>query len=147
MEVRYVKIEPGKPPETITVESDSVYDALHNEIGGWLETMFMSRDRTIIGLCDEEGILKGLPENFLRVIPNYQGKIFSCTDTPIAGTVVFVSLKDEEFMSITEEAVEKVYEMFYGDLRAMAEYADMFECILTGPANIVELVDRFFVMM
>jgi len=77
---------PGENWELIEIEN--TLQALQKEVGGPIETSFLSTDACII--CNEEGLLRGLPLNL------YLGY-------PFVGTLLIVGVDGEKFCDVKEE--------------------------------------------
>jgi hypothetical protein len=62
-QIKVLHIPVGKPPEVKEIKpSLKIFKELIG--GGHLEMFAVSPNRGIVGYCDEEGALKGLPANF-----------------------------------------------------------------------------------
>jgi len=83
--------EEGKP-EIIEIENE--LRAIQMKIGGYIET-YMFSDAVI--LCDEDGIIKGLPRNKSCLIPGF------------TGNVLIVGNKGDEFCSLTEANAKMIH--------------------------------------
>ena len=81
MEV-YIK-EPGKKPQLKNIPN--TLEALQEIVGGYIETVTFGD--TIV-ICNEEGRLKGLPENC---------KVYGCGKESFVGTIAFVGKDGDEF--------------------------------------------------
>lgn len=91
--LRIVVFEVGKPPEERIVEHD--LKIMQEIVGGYIEAVGLPNSYVLI--CNEEGLLLGLPEN-VRHWLNY----------PIAGNFFIVKYKGERFVSIPEDEIENV---------------------------------------
>ena len=81
--------QPGKPAKRI--EIDNTLEALQKAVGGYIETVSIFKDVTLI--CNEEGQLTGLPYNmdFLGI--------------QSVGPVLAVGCAGDEFRSLKDEEV------------------------------------------
>lgn len=79
-----IKVIVKRPDEPVghIEEIDNTLEALQKTVGGYIETMTL--DDTVL-IMNEEGMIKGLPENF-RILSN-----------TIYGTVVVAGVNGEEF--------------------------------------------------
>ena len=83
---------PGEPAKRI--EIDNTLKALQKAVGGYIETVTLFEDVTLI--CNEEGRLMGLPYNM-----EFAGIRF-------VGSVLAVGRIEDEFRSLTEEESKRV---------------------------------------
>lgn len=83
---------PGEPAKRI--EIDNTLKALQKVVGGYIETVTLFEDVTLI--CNEEGRLMGLPDNM-----EFFGIHF-------VGPVLAVGRIEDEFRSLTEEEFKRV---------------------------------------
>ena len=81
--------QPGKPAKRI--EIDNTLEALQKAVGGYIETVSIFKDVTLI--CNEEGQLTGLPYNM-----DFLGIQF-------VGPVLGVGCAGDEFRSLKDEEV------------------------------------------
>ena len=54
-----IRKDPGQPPELVVMEN--TLEALQQAVGGYIETVSFCEDALVI--CNEEGLLMGLPYN------------------------------------------------------------------------------------
>ena len=80
---------PGEGWELIEVKN--TLEALQKQVGGYIETVSFMKNTCII--CNEEGLLIGLPVN---VFLNY----------PFRGTLLIVGVDGEEFCDVDESMKE-----------------------------------------
>ena len=73
---------------------DNTLEALQHEVGGYIETVTLASDLTLI--CDEEGRLKGKTANEPASIFK-QGMV---------GDVLIVSTDEDDFASVSERLIE-----------------------------------------
>ena len=59
--MKALKIEPGKAPKRIDI--DNTLEALQNAVGGYIEVIYLNKQRPACLICNEEGKLSGLPMN------------------------------------------------------------------------------------
>lgn len=83
-EIRVIIKKPGEPP--VSAQIENTLESLQETVGGYIETVTMSRDVVII--CNEEGRIKGLPFN-CRV----GGHDF-------VGTIIFAGIEGDEFADL-----------------------------------------------
>lgn len=95
-QIRVLKVEPGRPPEEVTIPNTT--EALQAEVGGDIDLLDLDIDATLV--CNEDGKTMGLPAN-RRV----GGDI-------IAGTFLIVGASDGEFCSLTGDAAAYYTEHF-----------------------------------
>lgn len=79
--------QPGEPAKRI--EIDNTLEALQKAVGGYIETVSIFTDVTLI--CNEEGRLMGLPYNM-----DFAGIRF-------VGPVLVVGRSEDDFRSLTDE--------------------------------------------
>ena len=91
--------EPGQAPRVEPLFENTL-EAFQKAVGGYIETVTLAEDLVII--CNEEGWLRGLPFNV---------KICGFN---LAGTVVAVGVKGDEFASIKAKNVPFVMRMLGG---------------------------------
>ena len=84
--------QPGEPAKRIDI--DNTLQALQKAVGGYIETVTLFEDITLI--CNEEGRLMGLPYNM-----EFLGIHF-------VGPVLAVGRIEDEFRSLTDEETQLV---------------------------------------
>lgn len=89
--------QPGKPAKRIDI--DNTLEALQKAVGGYIETVTLFEDITLI--CNEEGRLMDLPYNM-----EFLGIHF-------VGPVLVVGRAEEEFRSLTEEESQRVMKYIF----------------------------------
>lgn len=94
--MRTLRKEPGKPWEIVEVPNE--LEALQKAVGGHLERVTFASD--ICVLCDKEALCKGLPHNT---------DIYGTVE--FFGTVLIVGMANGEFVSLSEQQVEDLWEM------------------------------------
>ena len=84
--MKAIRKKPGCEPELIDIEN--TLEALQAEVGGYIETVTISANAVVI--CNEEGLLRGLP--------------FNCWffDMPFVGTILVVGRDRDEFCDVPE---------------------------------------------
>lgn len=70
--MKAIRKKPGCAPEIIEVEN--TLKALQAEVGGYIETVTIASDAVVI--CNEEGVLLGMPYNCRFVGVDFVGPIF-----------------------------------------------------------------------
>ena len=101
--LKVLVVEPEKKPYTKEITHDLA--SLQKEVGGYIQAVYPWDDPCAI-ICDEEGKLKGYPYN--RVLRDEDGDIYDV----IAGTFLVVGLGQEDFVSLTDEYIEKYGKLF-----------------------------------
>jgi len=92
MKIRVIIARPNELAEITEIENDlETYQAI---VGGYIECLTL--DEKAILICNEEGKLKGLPDNFA-----YKGDV-------IVGTVVIVGIKNNDFAGLSQEEAIKI---------------------------------------
>src|SRR5215510_5955846 len=79
--------------------------AMHNLLRGYMETFPLPshlRDRDLIGLCDEDGLFKNLPQSVYSPL----------LGRSIVGTVIIARSAPPEFVDLTDEDVEALDDWF-----------------------------------
>ena len=94
--MRIVIKKPGQPAEARNVPN--TLEQWQMLVGGYIETMTLSED--LILICNEEGQLLNLEPNF-----KYYNSI-------ILGPVVFVGIKDDEFIDIDRDMERGLIDFF-----------------------------------
>lgn len=87
--------EPGKAPTVDYIEND--LKAFQEAVGGYIEAVTLATDCIII--CNEEGMLQGLPHN-CRV-----------ANVDFCGTILVVGARGDEFASLKSSVVPFVMDM------------------------------------
>ena len=91
-EIKCIINDPGEQP--IVANIPNTLEALQKAVGGFIETV--DRSDTLALLCNEEGLLMGLPYNHI---------IF---EMPIVGPIVAVGVDGEEFVSLTSNQIQSL---------------------------------------
>lgn len=84
MKIKVLVKEPGKNPRSVYISN--TLKNLQNTVGGYIECVTLAENMVII--CNEEGLIKGLPYNC-----NTCGIDF-------VGTIIFAGIKGDEFTNI-----------------------------------------------
>lgn len=82
--MRVIVKEPGKSAVDELVPN--TLEALQKLVGGYIETVTIASDAVVI--CNEEGRLRGLPENC------------EVCGVPFCGTIVIAGIRGEEFADV-----------------------------------------------
>lgn len=82
--IRVLKKEPGQKARWVEIENK--LKPLQEAVGGYLETVTLCEDLVI--LCDEDGLLKGLPYNC------------EFCDVSFVGTILICGAEGEEFADL-----------------------------------------------
>lgn len=118
--MKTVKVSTDNKLSIIDVDFDNYRD-IQKVVGGYFETVRTTRmadffhDPYIIMLVDEEGIIKGLPQNLV-------GSILYGTQThgvPLVGDLIFARLCGEDIVAPEdpEELIELLLKTFYRTLK------------------------------
>ena len=86
-----IRMRPGHAPELIDIPNTLA--ALQEEVDGYIETYPHSRDSII--LCNEEGLLMGLPKNV------------SINGNTFVGTILIVGTAGEEFADVPHAVIKQ----------------------------------------
>ena len=97
--MRVIRKDPGERP--FIVEIPNTLDALQNAVGGYIETVTLFSNATII--CNEEGRLLGLPHNC-----SFLGAEF-------VGPILLVGVSGDEFSDLSDAAVEPLMRALGGE--------------------------------
>ena len=84
MEIRILYKAVGKPWQEASI--DNTLGAMQATVGGYIETARISKDAVVV--CNEEGLIRGLPYN-CRVM-----------GTDFVGDIFVVGTKGEEFVDV-----------------------------------------------
>lgn len=95
-------VEPMKPPHE--KEIDPGLESLQHEVDGYIEALDLDEDACII--CNEEGKINGMELN--RAIRDEAGGIMDI----IAGTFLVVGNGEEDFCSLSPDAMKRCKERF-----------------------------------
>ncbi|MGR9546553.1 DUF3846 domain-containing protein [Priestia megaterium] len=89
--IKGLLINVGEKPQT--VEIDNTLEELQRIVGGWIETLFIKQDRSIVMILNEEGKLEGLKPNI------------DFTNDVVVGNVIVLGtdIENGEFRSLTDE--------------------------------------------
>ena len=90
-------VEPMKPPRMVTLNDN--LESMQEAVGGWIEAVYPYDDEVAI-ICNEEGLLMGLPLN--RKITD---------DMIIAGTFFICGTNEDNFISLSDEQMKKYKEL------------------------------------
>lgn len=82
----------GQPWEVVEIANE--LKALQEAVGGYIETLTIFEDCVL--LCNEEGLLRGLP---------YNCEVFGMT---LVGDILLVGVSDDEFTDVPEFMIEEV---------------------------------------
>ena len=105
-------IEPMKKP--YVKEIDSCLESLQHEVGGYIQVVYPWAEMCGI-VCDDEAKLNGKELN--RALRDENSQVYDV----VAGTFLIVGLGVEDFISLTDEQIQK-----YSKIFAMPE---MFLCV------------------
>lgn len=96
-------VEPQKPPYSKNI--CGTLEELQTIVGGYIQAIYPFDDPIAI-VCNEEGKLIGLPPN--RLIFDNSGRVYDL----ICGTFFVVGLGAEDFISLTDNELEKYSQYF-----------------------------------
>lgn len=82
--------DPGEQP--IVANIPNTLEALQKAVGGHIEAVTIASDLVLI--CNEEGLLMGLPYNH------------TACELPLVGPIVAVGVDGEEFVSLTPDQIQ-----------------------------------------
>ena len=94
---------PGKTPERM--ELDGSLESMQAFVGGTIQAVFPFSDPVAI-VCNDEGKLLGLGYN--RVLRDDDGNVYDI----LCGPFFICGLGDEDFVSLSEELIEKYTQLF-----------------------------------
>ena len=100
--------QPGEPAKRI--EIDNTLEALQRAVGGYIETVSIFTDVTLI--CNEEGRLMGLPYNM-----DFAGIRF-------VGPVLVVGRTEDDFRSLTDEEFTAIMRRIFKQISLPKTYRD-----------------------
>ena len=112
--IRVLVIEPYKEP--YEKEIDNALEAKQELVGGLIECVHLSKDEDVILICNEEGLVMGLPFNRL-ILPNdapdtWKMRPLTDHDTGIFGTFFLCGTNSEHFASLPPDKMEKYKKKF-----------------------------------
>ena len=90
--MRVIRKDPGERPRL--VEIPNTLDALQNAVGGYIETVTLFSNATIV--CNEEGILRGLQYNCRLCKINF------------VGTILVVGIKGGTMCKLGDKEAERI---------------------------------------
>jgi len=90
--MRVIRKDPGERP--CLVEIPNTLDALQNAVGGYIETVTLFSNATVV--CNEEGILRGLQYNCRLCKINF------------VGTILVVVIKGDKMCSLRDKEAERI---------------------------------------
>ena len=97
--IRIVKKAVGEVPVVVDIANE--LEAYKQIVGGWIETVQLNNN--IIMVCNEEGKLEGLKENF------YMASLHDM----IVGDVFFASVEKEDFASLNENQINIIMKKWF----------------------------------
>ncbi len=105
--LRVIYVEPGK--KAYVTEMAKGLEPIQRTVQGHYEHVYIGKDKAVI-LCNEEGKLKGMQGN----------RRYNNGENVIAGPFVVVGLGRDDYVSLTDEQVEK-YMQEFGDPEEISE--------------------------
>lgn len=103
-EITVLVIKPEKSPYVKSIPSGLA--SLQQEVGGYIQAIYLWEDDPCCIVCDEEAKLKRSQYN--RVLRDEDGDIYDV----IAGTFLIVGLGNENFVSLDSKYIQKYSERF-----------------------------------
>lgn len=101
--MKVLRVEQYKPP--FVKEIDPGLESLQSEVEGTIQAIYPYADPVAI-LCNDDGKLLGMELN--RALRDDDGEIFDA----IAGPFLIVGLGDEDFISLSDDLIEKYRDIF-----------------------------------
>jgi len=101
--MKVLRVEQYKPP--FVKEIDPGLESLQSEVNGWIEAIYPFEDDVAL-ICNEEGKINGLELN--RALRDENGEVLDA----IAGPFLIVGLGDEDFISLSDDLIEKYRDIF-----------------------------------
>ena len=107
--VRVVIVEGGKKPYEMELENSLA--AMQHCVGGLVESVYERGGPGQCALiCNDEGKLLGLPWN--RALTDDHGVPYDI----VCGTFFFAGLKEDDFVSLTEQQIEKYKDKYSNEM-------------------------------
>ena len=101
--IKVVLIEPDK--KAVVAEIGASLEGMQAAVGGFIEAIYPFEEPVAI-ICNEEGKINGLPLN--RALYDDQREIYDV----IAGTFFIAGCGDDDFVSLSQEQIDKYKSMF-----------------------------------
>ena len=101
--MKVLRVEQYKPP--FVKEIDPGLESLQSEVEGTVQAIYPYADPVAI-LCNDDGKLLGMELN--RALRDDDGEIFDA----IAGPFLIVGLGDEDFISLSDDLIDKYRDIF-----------------------------------
>ena len=101
--MKILRVEQYKPP--FVKEIDPGLESLQSEVEGTVHAIYPYADPVAI-LCNDDGKLLGMELN--RALRDDDGEIFDA----IAGPFLIVGLGDEDFISLSDDLIDKYRDIF-----------------------------------
>ena len=101
--MKVLRVEQYKPP--FVKEIDPGLKSLQSEVDGWIEAIYPFEDDVAL-ICNEEGKINGLELN--RALRDENGEVLDA----IAGPFLIVGLGAEDFISLSDDLIEKYRDIF-----------------------------------
>lgn len=101
--MKVLRVEQYKPP--FVKEIDPGLESLQHEVGGWIEATYPFEDDVAV-ICNEEGKINGMELN--RALRDENGEVLDA----IAGPFLIVGLGDEDFISLSDDLIDKYRDIF-----------------------------------
>ena len=114
--IKVLVVEPMKPCQ---VREISGLDAMRDIVGGHIQAVYPFRDEVAL-VCNEEGKNLGLPFN--RPLTNDRGVPYDM----ICGTFFLAGLGREDFVSLTDEQIQK-FSTLYDNMVVLPAEQPMFQ--------------------
>ena len=101
--MRVVLVEPGKP--AISKELPNRLEVLQQEVGGWIEAVYLADDDACM-IVNEEGKLLGMKPNIL--MKNGDGSVYDV----LCGNVLIVGVDEDDFCGLTDDQTTRYLEEY-----------------------------------
>lgn len=125
--MKVLLVKPNEPP--VEAEIENTLEAAQKIVGGHIEIHAPNRD-PVVYVLNEEGKVLGLEAN--RALYNERGDLLDI----IAGTFFVCGVKEDEFISLSPELLEKykvqfaepeIFRSGYGRMRALTSISEQIE--------------------
>lgn len=114
---KFLVIEPGKEPETVTGTLTLEY--MQKTVGGYIEAIYPFEDEVAL-VCNGEGKLIGLKPN--RALHDKAGNVYDI----VFGTFMIVGLTDEDFGGLSDSQIMR-YSLMFRNPETFDYYGDHVE--------------------
>jgi len=101
--LKVVLVEPGKP--ATSKELPNRLEVLQQEVGGWIEAVYLPDDDACM-IVNEEGKLLGMKPNIL--LKNSDGTAYDV----LCGNVLIVGIDEDDFCGLSEDQTARYLEEY-----------------------------------